>query len=191
MSLKPLINNQSLIIDDHKWGAREEKNWDRKSIDIHIDKKTKYPIKGKKQEVRIKIPINTEREISIVAKNKKIKEIPSKLIREIKKALEDKPKREAFVRDLIPILENFNSILSSIEKAREVLDRIVKHFDLKWTGQEIENILKEALIEYIRIYEDESGTQYYIELDNRKIKISNVDHWIRSKYKIQKTNNYP
>lgn len=60
MSLKPLIHNQSLIIDDHKWGAKEEKNWDKSSTDVHIDKKTKYPIGGKKQDVRILIPINSK-----------------------------------------------------------------------------------------------------------------------------------
>jgi len=186
MSLKQLIQNQTIIIDDHKWGTREEKNWDKKDSDIHIDKRTKYPVNGKKQEIRIKIPINSEKEIKVTTKGKRNVDIPKKLEKEIRKALSNKKKRTAFIRDLIPILKNFKSNLDSVEKARETLDRIAKHFDLDWTGQEIENFLKESLIEYIQIYRDANGEQYYIQLDKQKIKISNVDDWFRDKYKIKK-----
>lgn len=184
MSLKPLINNQSLIIDDHKWGAKEEKNWDKSSNDIHIDKKTKYSIDGKKQEVRIKIPINTNREITISAKRSKISEVPRKLRKEINNAFENKKIRESFILDLIPILENFNSNLDSVEKATEVLNRISKHFDLEWSSQTIKNHLKGALIEFTQIYLDEDNKQYYITLDRKRIKISDVDSWTRQRKNI-------
>ena len=142
MSLKPLIQNQSLIIDDHKWGAGEEKNWDKSSNDIHIDKKTKYPINGKRQEVRIKIPINSDNEISVQAKRNKLDDVPRRLKKEINDAFEDKETRDAFIRELIPILENFSSNLDSVEKAIGVLDRLSKHFDLGWSSQTIEKPLK-------------------------------------------------
>jgi molecular chaperone GrpE (heat shock protein) len=186
MSLKPLINNQSLIIDDHKWGAREEKNWDKSSNDIHIDKKTKYPIDGKLQEVRIKIPINSDKEISVQVKKNKLGNVPRKLKKEINDAFEDKQTRDAFIRELLPILENFSSNLDSVEKAIRVLDRISKHFDLEWSTQTIENHLKGALIELTQVYIDSDNKQYYISLDRNKIKISDVDKWTRQRKNIRR-----
>ena len=68
MRLRSLIKNQVLSIDDHKWGCQEEKKWDFKHCDIHVDKRTNFPINGKIREVQIKIPINSNRPIGI--KNK-------------------------------------------------------------------------------------------------------------------------
>lgn len=186
MSLRPLINNQSLIIDDHKWGAKEEKNWDKSSTDVHIDKKTKYPIDGKKQDVRIRIPINSDRNISVEIKRDKNSEVPSRLRKEIIEAFENKKKRDAFIKELIPILENFSSNLDSLEKAESVLKRISKHFDLDWTSQKIENYIRGSLLELTQVYEDENRKQYYITLDRNKIKISDVDRWTRQRKNIRR-----
>lgn len=186
MSLKPLIENQSLTIDDHKWGAKEEKKWDEISSDIHIDKKTKYPIGGKKQDVRIRIPINSERKISVEIKKDRSAEVPNKLRKEIIEAFEDKNKRDAFIKELIPILENFSSNMDSLEKAENVLKRISKHFDLEWTSQKIENYIKGSLLELTQIYEDENRKQYYLTIDKRRIKISDVDRWTRQRKNIRR-----
>ena len=71
MSLQALLNNQTIEIDDHKRGAREIKNWDDPSIDIHIEKTTKYKIKGVLQDIIIKISINNQRPIvTFCSKNK-------------------------------------------------------------------------------------------------------------------------
>ncbi len=69
MSLKPLIKNQSLIIDDHSQGNREINDWDNKNKDVHIHKNTRTKIEGKKSNLTIKIPINSGRKISISNKN--------------------------------------------------------------------------------------------------------------------------
>ena len=60
MALKELINEQTVIIDDHKRGSREAKNWDDQSRDIHIDKTTNFPLDGKIQKLKIRIPINSD-----------------------------------------------------------------------------------------------------------------------------------
>ena len=44
MALKNLIENQIIIIDDHKRGAGEIKDFDNLENDIHIDKETNYKI---------------------------------------------------------------------------------------------------------------------------------------------------
>lgn len=186
MSLKPLIQNQSLIIDDHNWGTREEKDWDKSSRDIHIDKKTKkYKIEGKRQEVRIKIPINSDKNISLDNKANKRAEVPQKLIEEIAEAFENKKIRDAFIRELIPILENFKSNLDSIDKAKSVLNRISRHFDLEWDSQTIENHINGSLIELTQVYVDNESKQYYISLNENRIKISDVDKWTRQSKNIK------
>lgn len=185
MSLKPLIENQSIIIDDHKRGTMEIKDWDNPANDIHIDKNTKYRINGERQHVQIRLPINSNKDISVEIKNKRNNEVPRKLKKEIKKAFENKKTREQFVKDLIPILENFSSNLDSVEKARDTLKKIAKHFDLDWNTQEIVNLVGEALLEYTQIYQDDEY-QYYFTINDRRIRISNVDNWFRAKHRIRR-----
>ena len=94
MALKELIENQTIKIDDHKRGNREIKNWDNARSDIHIDKTTNFPLNGKRQKVRIKIPINSDRPISIEnERHQEVNEIPNRLKREIQQALENKQKK--------------------------------------------------------------------------------------------------
>ena len=46
MSIKKLIDNQTIIIDDHKRGSGEIKNWYDLANDVHIDKLTNFRIEG-------------------------------------------------------------------------------------------------------------------------------------------------
>lgn len=185
MSLKPLINNQNIIIDDHKRGSKEIKDWDNPANDIHIDKETKYKIDGKKQKIKIRIPINSNRDISITNKSGFKIELPKKLKKEIIKAFENKKTRDVFVKELIPIIDNFSSNIENIEKAKLTLDKIAKHFDLEWKTQEIINKYQKILIEYTQIYQD-NKEQYYITINSSRIKISNVDNWYRAIHKIRR-----
>lgn len=186
MSLKPLINRQSIIIDDHRRGAREINNWDDPSADIHIEKLTKTKFEGKYQNLKIRIPINSERKISIQSKHSKMDVIPSSLLKEIRKAFSNKKKRNDFIVDLITILKNFESNLDSIEKARAVMKRISKHFELEWTDQIITNHFNDALNEITQVFIDDKKKQYYITINRKRIKISDVDSWTRSRLGIKK-----
>ena len=108
MRLRSLIKNQVLSIDDHKWGCQEEKKWDFKHCDIHVDKRTNFPINGKIREVQIKIPINSNRPIEITNKkngNKsKLDDIPNNLKKEIENAFSNDEIRNAFVVDVYDVL---------------------------------------------------------------------------------------
>lgn len=116
MRLRSLIKNQVLSIDDHKWGCQEDKNWDIQHCDIHVDKKTNYPIKGKIREVQIKIPINSNRPIEITDKIKgnksNLDDIPRNLKKEIENAFSNDKIRKAFVIDVYDVLINFSSKIS-------------------------------------------------------------------------------
>jgi len=182
MSIKALIKNQTIMIDDHHRGAGEEKNWDDEGKDIHIDKKPQYKINGKIQEVRIRLPINSDRELSIEAKTNGVRKVPEKLKKEIKKAFKDTKIRNRFIRDLRDILENFSSTLDNHEKIEDTMSRFSNHFKLNWTGESITTYIDDVIkkigsIE--RIYTDNENNPYYFLINRQKIQIADIDDELR------------
>lgn len=171
MSLKPLIKEQKLRIDDHKRGTGEVKDWNDSSADIHLDKETNYPIKGRIQNVRIKIPLNSDSDISIKNNKKPSAEIPRKLIREIQGALENKKDRQDFVNDLVDILKDYESALSNIDNLRQSIKKIGKHFELDWSDSEIATSVNGALQSLTKYYSDDENNRYFIKFDRREITI--------------------
>jgi len=171
MALKNLINDQIIIIDDHKRGASEIKNFDNPENDVHIDKETNYRIDGKRQKVKIRVPVNSDNPIKVESKNKKI-DVPNKLNKEIRKAFEDKKTREAFIKDVLETLADYESILNSEEKAIKVLERLSKHFDLNWDGETIQQYRDDVLASYTQFFTDDKHRRFFIKLDNYKITIA-------------------
>lgn len=172
MALDGLIKDQTIVIDDHKRGSREVKNWDNTCNDIHIDKTTNFPIDGKRQKIRIRIPINSNNPIRIKNERKQtVKEIPRKLEREIQDALEDKRKRNKFVKDVLDVLKDFDTALKDKERANDILTRISKHFGLEWPKDTIEEYLNDILNSYTLVYEGDKGKRYFASLDKEKIEL--------------------
>ncbi|RZK39894.1 MAG: hypothetical protein EOO90_17110 [Pedobacter sp.] len=170
MSLKNLIADQTIIIDDHKRGAGEIKDFDLSENDVHIDKETNFPIGGKRQKLKIRIPINSDKPIKIENKRGQIP-IPSQLNREIKKAFENEKTRNAFIGDVLETLINYQSVLNSEEKAVKILERLSKHFNLKWGEEVIRKYKDEVLMTYTQFYTDENQRRFFIKLDRDKITI--------------------
>ena len=181
MSLKALLNKQSIMIDDHKWGAGEIKNWDNMDIDVHIDKKTQYKIEGKIQEVRIRIPINSKRKLHIESKSKILDAVPRKLEKEINKAFNNKSIRQSFIRDLVSILENYSSNFNTLKQVEDAIKRIIEHFDLKWTDDKIVTEIADVIDEVEVICEDENNERYYISMNDKRILIGDIDDKLRNK----------
>lgn len=187
MALKKLIENQTIIIDDHKRGSREVKKWDNLGMDVHIDKTTNHPLNGKIQEVRIRIPINSDRPISIEnGKGKEIDNIPRKLLKEIQGALEDKQTRENFISEVMDVLDNFKTALSSEDRAKTILTRISKHFDLNWPTEIITNYVKDVLSVYTLVYEKENGDEYFAKLDKDKIELGQYSGYAKMTRKLNR-----
>ncbi len=187
MSLKGLIDNQTIIIDDHKRGNGEVKDWDDKSIDVHIDKTTNYPLNGQRQNVRIRIPINTDRDVRIEnGRNQRINEIPNQLRKEIRKAFENKNTRERFISDLVNILKDFETVLNSEDRVSQILKRLSQHFDLKWTEEKTATYTNDILVLYTQIYKDELGKEFFITVDNKKIKIGQNNGYARHQKSIRR-----
>jgi hypothetical protein len=172
MSLKILIESQTITIDDHKRGSREIKDWDDRAIDIHIDKKTNFKVDGVYQNIRIRVPINSNRPLKIENGSKKVLEkIPSKLEREIKRAFENKKIRDDFVADVRNVVKNFTTILENEERVKLILANISKHFDLEWTQDKIATYSNDSLVLYSQKYKDVQEREYFITVDEKKITI--------------------
>ncbi len=183
MALKSLIDNQTIIIDDHNRGNREIKNWDNNAADVHIDKTTNYPVNGKRQNIRIKVPINSDRPIKIEnAKKKVLDEIPRQLRREIQDAFEDKQTRDRFIRDVVDSIRNFDTILENEQRVRVVLSRLSEHFDLRWTKEKIATYTNDALSFYTQNYTDNTGRKYFISVDRDRIKIGESNGYAKHQH---------
>ncbi|GGG38686.1 hypothetical protein GCM10011344_44500 [Dokdonia pacifica] len=170
MALKDLIKDQLIIIDDHKRGTQEIKDFDNPENDVHIDKETNFPINGKRQKLKIRIPINSDQPIKVENKRKKI-ELPRKLNKEIKKAFENKKTRTEFIRDVIETLSDYESNLRSEEQVIIVLKRLSKHFGLEWDEEIIKKYKEEVLLAYTQFFIDDQGRKFFIKLDRQRISI--------------------
>ena len=129
MKLSALIDNQEIRIDTHQRWNREVNNWDNNAQDIHLEKRTLYKINGKKWNVIIKIPLNSDRKITILCKTKRQLEIPPWLKKEIEQALQDNKIRQVFIWDLKNIINNYSSdILDDDCKLLDAIQRIESAF---------------------------------------------------------------
>ena len=171
MALKDLIQNQTIIIDNHNWGTGKINDWDDDTQDIHFDKETHYPIGGKKQKVKIKVPLNSKRPVTFSNTiGKGIDVIPQKLKNEIKGAFSDERKRQFFIKDLIKTLENYPSIMSNSGKARDAILKLSEHFDLNLTGRDIKTYIGDYLESISQNFTDEeSKKRYFIEFNRKNI----------------------
>lgn len=187
MALRELIKDQTIMIDDHRRGSQEVKNWDDPSQDVHIDKTTNFPIKGRIQKVRIKIPINSDRPIKIQNERKgEIEGIPRRLLKEINKALEDCSIRNNFIEEILTVLKDFKSALSSEERANSVLTRISKHFGLEWPKEKIKKYVNDVLSSYTLVYE-EDGKEYFSKINNNTIEIGQNNGYAKKMMKVNRS----
>lgn len=177
MSLRSLIKKQIVTIDDHKRGCQEFKNWDDPNLDVHIDKVTQYTINGEKTTVRIKIPINSDRPITIVNKRRNAinSTIPLRLKREISKAFENKQIREDFISDLIEVLKNYDSVMSTENKAKSALTKISKHFGLKLPTNPITSYVNAVLDKYQLEYEINRDEKYFAEISKDEMRFGQAE----------------
>ena len=128
-------------------------------------------------EIIIKLPINSNGEKVISIKRKKgrqkIDQIPREIYKEINEAFNDKRKREHFIDGFLKVIDNFSG-LDSFQKAEEALSNLSKHFNLRWTREEISILLDgqtKNLKRYTEYYKGEEGKKYLMGIDKEKERI--------------------
>lgn len=180
MSLQPLLEKQTIRIDDHNRGSQEIKNWDNPTKDVHIDKRTKYKINGKIQSVTIRIPINSDREKNVRINGNKNSEIPYRLYKEIRDILNENAEiAEALAKDIADEIKDYNSILDNEQKVQSALDKISKHFNLEWTKEKISTYRDDKLIVYTNIYRNKNGKRFYFTLNQDFLELGDITGWSR------------
>ncbi len=135
--ISDLLNHQSIFIDahGHELDPNVRKNiYDDPTYDLHLHKKTKkVQINGKKEhEMDIEIPLNNpNRGITVIADGKRRNvEVPRYLMREIRKALSDPQKRNAFAHGIAEEMATYPSKVTedNRERTERSLRRIAEEF---------------------------------------------------------------
>lgn len=176
MALRGLIENQTIIIDDHRRGSNEIKDWDNPFNDIHIDKTTNYKIKGKRQHFKIRIPINSDRPIKIQDfQSKSRSDLPRQFTKEIQLAFKDRQKREHFIKEIISILRNYSTILENEQRVRQVITNLAKHFGLQWTDKVIKTYVNDVLLLYTQTYKEVDGKVFFLTVESMRIRIGQTN----------------
>jgi len=131
-----LLKDQKIRIDAHQRGAGERIGWDESANDIHVDKTQNRKVHGQDISVHIRIPINSDRNITVeIPKRTRDKDAAvvtaeNQLVREIHEVLSDRKARQAFIDDILEILDNYPTAMSSAERGRTVVKRLSRHFGL-------------------------------------------------------------
>lgn len=163
MSLNPLIKGQTIRIDAHQRGTTSIDEWDNRTTDIHMDKRTNTKLDGKPVEAILRIPLNSEREVSCVVKKVQNSATAKRISKEVHRAFSDTKVRRDFIYDLLDCLDNYPSKFTSTQKAERALQKLADHFGLT------EKLLKQVIIdcaekiEGIKLrYIGEDGKTYFI-----------------------------
>jgi hypothetical protein len=73
---------------------------------------------------------------------------------------------------LLNSLHDFKTVLSDAERAKDVLLRLSKHFDLKWTDEEFITKMADEIISYTMLFKREENEEiYFASVDEEKIEI--------------------
>ncbi|TFD92173.1 hypothetical protein E2605_18890 [Dysgonomonas capnocytophagoides] len=187
MGLSKLINNQTISIDNHIPGS--QMLW---STGIHVHKKMND---FSDISADIRIPLSNSQDYTIEIKNnrkkggKKQKE--RKLYSEICKALQNKEKRELFVKEVLDwmkdncIEDNGGKVESiSIGRLMECAKRLAKHFDLSEMVETANELLRDEITTKLKsTFKDRNGKNVYMiqDIEGKRILIGDdkdiVDNW--------------
>ena len=120
-TLRPLIRDQELDIDDHRWGTGQPAEW---GGGYHIHKRF---LRGRRKGLEIRIPIDRNREIEVSPK-----EDPRarKVMHELQEALEETESRRRFAEDLAQAFDSISMSRGRVTVIRRAARRVARHFGL-------------------------------------------------------------
>lgn len=174
MSIQQLIKNQQIRVDNHGYGNGKVNSWDS-SDDVHLHKK----VHGKGGEYEIKVPLNSNRKVTIKCKGKNETAIPEFIEKEIQDTFKDDDVRRAFVDSIVKAVKNYNSQDLNVEqRARQALGYIGKAFNLGKVRKVFKNDIKEF---YAHLYYTNSVWTYIVLYNGVFCISNNTGSWKRFK----------
>lgn len=152
--IKKLIDNQQIRIDSHQRGSGKANIWNPIE-DVHLHKIVN---RKKKESYEIRVPLNSERPITINGYENK--DIPQFIKDEIEEALNNDSVKERFIEDISKaVTDYYSEKLSKEQRAWQALGRIGKAFGL----DELRNVFKNDVNEfYAHLYCTNSIWSYVI-----------------------------
>lgn len=172
--MKELVKGQKIRIDNHRRGTNGVVYYDDSANDIHLDK-TLYDGKKKNGEYQIRVPLNSERPVTV---NRNQKErIPNRLLKEILTAFEDSDKRNRFVKEMRDVLQGYpirNKNASEIDRVQYAMRRISDAFDLGWDEGQVNSYLHHTMtqgVTFISLLPRGENT-YYVKINHKSIVVA-------------------
>ena len=175
--MKKLIQGEKIGIDNHQPGVPWVWNSNQ---DIHLHKTTTIRRDGSQISVDVRIPLNSDRKISIVPNKANVKpkegdRTRNLMIKEIREAFESPQnagKCDEFLKNLIDEMNRINgsSPQKTLEDVEKVFDRIMRFFDL---GESIKGRMEQIADEYFKPYID-GKRNYYLFEDTDRIEIGEL-----------------
>lgn len=166
MKIKGILKEQEVSLDPH--GHYEMTSFDDSRYDFHLHKKTKRPIDGKERYVVIRIPLNSDRKVSITSDKEQIDAIPRKLKNEIKDILDDKNTREKFLQNIRLALKDYPSDFQDEKNVRLCIKRICIAFGFDWENCDVDFLFHQADVV------DEDRELYRVTIGENEAKIEDM-----------------
>lgn len=169
--MKELVKGQKIRIDNHRRGAGGIDYYDDPANDIHLDK-TMYDGRKKEGEYRIRVPLNSDRPVTI--NRDEYQRISNRLVEELQAAFEDDEKRNRFVHELRDVLQAYpirDMHHQNIDRVLEAMKKISDAFDLGWDEGQIKTYLHKTMTKgetFISLLTHNDYT-YYISMNYRTI----------------------
>lgn len=145
--MKELIPGQLIRIDNHRRGAGGIDYYNDPANDIHLDK-TVYDGRKKNGTYHIRVPLNSDRPITINQDEKL--HLPRRIKKEIQHALDDKRKRKRFIAGLRKVLEQYPlrgddyNEGDNNDRIYDAIRRIADCFDLGWNDELVEKYVRQT-----------------------------------------------
>lgn len=169
--MKELINGQKIRIDNHRRGAGGIDYYDDPANDIHLDK-TLYDGKKKNGEYQIRVPLNSERPVTV--NRRENVEIPWRLLEEVQDAFADERKRSTFVNEMKEVLKGYpikDGGRADSDKVKDAMEKISDAFDLGWNEGQVLFFVHDTVTQgptFISLLHRGDST-YYLSMNYKRI----------------------
>ena len=172
--MKELVKGQKIRIDNHRRGVGGVDYYDDPANDIHLDK-TMYDGKKKKGEYQIRVPLNSNRPVTV--NRDENERIPNRILEEIQTAFGDSDKRNRFVGEIRSILQGYpikNKELPNVNRVKDAMRRISDAFGLGWDENQVNNYLhrtKTQGMTFISLLTRKDLT-YYVSMNHKGVVVA-------------------
>ena len=175
--MKELVKGQKIRIDNHRRGTGGIDYFDDPANDIHLDK-TMYDGKKKKGSYQIRVPLNSNRPVTVNRDEEK--EIPKRLLEEVQSAFVDDEKRKRFVKEMSDVLNGYpikDKNQANVDKVKTAMRKVADAFGLGWNEGKVLNFIHGTATQGLTFISllPRKGDIYYLTMNYKGIVVADFD----------------